>query len=98
MQSKAPGLFPDPGLLHKFCGYDAHLIVHEFGKRPDRDIKVIGQNMEKYLQVEWGNNIVFCNSLQFLPASLELLTAFLGKTGHGNFYNLHEVVTQIYPG
>ena len=98
MQSRAPGQFPDPGLFHKFRGCDAHLIVHEFGKPPDRDIKVIGQNMEKYLQVEWEKNIVFCNSLQFLPASLELLTALLGKTGRGNFYNLHEVITQIYPG
>ena len=32
-------------LFHKFCGYDAHLIVVEFNKRPDREIKVIGQNM-----------------------------------------------------
>ena len=38
--------------FHNFRGYDAHLIVHEFGKRPEREIKVIGHNMEKYLQVE----------------------------------------------
>ena len=38
-----------PVFFHNFCGYDAHLIVYEFGKRPDREIKVIGQNMEKYL-------------------------------------------------
>ena len=71
--------------------------MHEFGKRPERVIKVIGQNMEKYLQVEWGKNMVFRDSLQFLPASLEQLTASLAKTGRGNFYNLHEVVAQIYP-
>ena len=53
---------------------------------------MIGQNMEKYLQVEWGKNMVFRDSLQFLPASLEQLTASLAKTGCGNFYNLHEVV------
>ena len=38
--------------FHNFRGYDAHLIVHEFGKRFDREIKVIGHNMEKNLQVE----------------------------------------------
>ena len=87
-----------PVFFHNFRGYDAHLIVHEFGKRPEREIKVIGQNMEKYLQVEWGKNMVFRDSLlQFLPASLEQLRASLAKTGRGNFYNLHEVVAQIYP-
>ena len=53
--------------------------------------------MEKYLQVKWGNNMVFRDSLQFLPAFLEQLTASLAKTGRENFYNLHEVVAQIYP-
>ena len=47
-----PVSFRIPVFLYNFCGYDAHLTVHEFGKRPDREIKVIGQNMEKYLQVE----------------------------------------------
>ena len=42
-------------------------------------------------------NMVFRDSLQFLPASLEQLTASLAKTGRGNFYNLYEVVAQIYP-
>ena len=54
--------------------------------------------MEKYLQVEWGKNLVFRDSLQFLPASLEQLTALLAKTSRENFYNLHEVVSQIYLG
>ena len=86
-----------PVSYHNFRGYDAHLIVYEFGKRPEREIKVIGQNMEKYLQVELGKNIVFHDALQFLPASLEKLTTSLANTGRGNFYNLHEVVAQIYP-
>ena len=41
--------------------------------------------------------MVFRDLLQFLPASLEQLTTSLAKTGHGNLYNLHEVVAQIYP-
>ena len=72
-----------PVFFHNFRGYDAHLIVYEFGKRPDRKIKVIGHNMEKYLQVEWGKNMVFRDSLQFLPASLEQLAASLAKVGRG---------------
>ena len=51
--------FKIPVFFHNFCVYDAYLIGHEFGKRPDRKIKVIGQNMEKYLQVKWGTNKVF---------------------------------------
>ena len=70
-----PVSFKIPVFFHNFSGYDAYLIVKEFGKRPDREIKVIGQNMEKCLQVEWGKNMVFQNSLQFLPASLKQLAA-----------------------
>ena len=54
--------------------------------------------MEKYLQVKWEKNLVFRDSLQFLPASLEKLTALLAITGRTNFYNFHEMVSQIYPG
>ena len=46
-----PVNFLIPVLFHNFLGYDAQLIVHEFGKRHDCEIKFIGQNMEKYLQV-----------------------------------------------
>ena len=45
--------------------------------------------MEKYLQVKWGDNMVFRDSLQFLPVSLEQLVASLTKTGRENFINLH---------
>ena len=83
--------------FHIFRGYDTHLIVHEFGKRSDREIKVIGQNMEKYLQVKWGKNMVFRDSLQFFPASLEQLVASLAKTGREKFINLHKVVAYMCP-
>ena len=53
--------------------------------------------MEKYLQVKSGKNMVFRDSLQFLPASLEQLAASLAKVGPGYFQNLHEVVTDVYP-
>ena len=52
--------------------------------------------MEKYLQVEWVKNMVFRNSLQFLPAFLEQLAASLSKVGRGYFQNFHDVVTDVY--
>ena len=88
--------FQIPVFLHNFRGYDAHLIVHEFGKRSDREIKVIRQNMEKYLQVQWGNHMVFRDSLQFLLASLKQLVASLAKTGREKFINLHKVVSDVF--
>ena len=87
-----PVSFQIPVFFHNFRGYDAHLIVHEFGKQPAREIKVIGHNMGKYLQVQWGDNMVFSDSLQFSPSSLEQLVALLTKTGRENFINLHKVV------
>ena len=93
-----PVSFKIPVFFHNFRGNDAHLIVHEFGQRPDREIKVIRQNMEKYLQLEWGLTMVFRDSLQFLPASLEQLAASLAIVlGRGYFQNLHDVVTEVYP-
>ena len=91
-----PVSYKIPVFFHYFRGYDAYLIVHEFGKRPDREINLIGQNMEKYLQAEWGPNMVFRDSLQFLSASLEQLATSLSKVGRENFQNLHDVVTDVY--
>ena len=91
-----PVCFKIPVCFHNFRRYDAHLIVNEFEKRPDREINVIGQNMEKYLQVEWGQNMVFRDSLQFLCAPLEQLAASLAKVGRGYFQKLHDVVTDVY--
>ena len=41
--------------------------------------------MEKYLVLSWGDHIVFKDSLQFMAASLEALTANLLKSGKENF-------------
>ena len=58
---------------------------------------MIGHNREKYLQVEWGPNMAFRDSLQFLPASLESLVASLAKVNRGYFQNLHDVASNMYP-
>ena len=41
--------------------------------------------------------MVFCDSLQSLPASLEQLAASLAKVGRGYFQNLYNVITDVYP-
>ena len=52
-----------PVFFHNFRGYDSHLIVRQFRYYKKRPIQVIGQNMEKYLQIKWGNNILYRDSL-----------------------------------
>ena len=49
---ECPVKFKVQMFFNNFRGNDAYLIVYEFGKRSHREIKVIGQNMKKYLQVE----------------------------------------------
>ena len=39
-------------VFYNFRGYDENIILYEFGRRPDREINMIGQNIKKYLQVE----------------------------------------------
>jgi len=77
-----------PVFFHNFRGYDSHLIVHSLPNFPDRNVRVIAQSMEKYLILEWGNHMVFKDSLQFLDVSLERLASNLLKAGKENFTNL----------
>ena len=81
-------VFQIPIFIHNFRGYDGHLIVHAFNKFPNREIKVIGQSMERYLQVAWGKNLVFRDSLQHLTSSLEKLVESLMKVGEHKFKHL----------
>ena len=64
-----------PVVIHNLKGYDGHLIVKalksEFGK-----VKVIPQNMEKYLSLMVGR-LKFINSFQFTPQGLDKLAKTL---------------------
>ena len=68
-----------PVFFHNFLVYDFHMIVKEFPNIQDRKLKVIGQNKEKYRQVQCGLNIVFRDSLQFLTSFLNSLVKSLAK-------------------
>ena len=52
--------------------------------------------MEKYLQIQWGDNIVFRGSLQFLFSPLDALSGSLAKSGRENFKHTDQVITSRY--
>jgi hypothetical protein len=79
-----------PVFLHNFRGYDSHLVVTALGDYRTRLLSVIGQGMEKYLCLGFGDHLVFKDSLQFLGASLESLSASLAKNGTSKFQNLRK--------
>ena len=82
-----------PVFFHNFCGYDSHLIatVLSVAAYRTRKIEVIGQYMERYMQVTWGNNLVFRDSFMFLTNSLELLVQSLSKTNERQFKHLESL-------
>ena len=62
--------FQIPVFFHNFRGYDAYLIVHEFGKRPDREIKVIGQNMKSNSKFSGSTTWSFVTRCSFFLSHL----------------------------
>jgi len=86
-----------PVFLHNFRGYDSHLIVQSFKHYQNREIKVIGQNLERYIQVKWGPNLVFKDSLMFLSSSLDSLVESLRKTDPAKFERLETLIPSLYP-
>ena len=66
-----------------------------------RAIKPIGQNMERYLQIKWGKNMVFRDSLQFLAQSHRTLVDSLAKCEKPNqptkFSMLEQVIGDRHP-
>ena len=80
-----------PVFFHNWRGYDSHLIVHKLPNYPNLNVNIIGQTMEKYLVLNWGDHIVFKDSLQFMNCSLEKLVSNLLKSGRQNFKEIHSV-------
>ena len=52
--------------------------------------------MEKYLQIQLGENVVFRDSHQFLFSSLDALSGSLAKSGRKNFKHTDQVITSCY--
>jgi len=83
-----------PVFFHNFRGYDGHLLVAALGedaqktkatKGKARSLRVIGQGIEKYLIMCYGDHIVIKDSLQFMAESLENLAASLLRSGEEQF-------------
>ena len=79
-----------PIFIHNFRGYDSHLIVTSLGKFRIRKIDIIGQGMEKYLTLSFGDHLVFKDSLQFMADSLESLVKSLVLSGKDKFKHLRK--------
>lgn len=86
-----------PVFFHNFRGYDGHLLVAALGedaqktraaREKARSLRVIGQGMEKYLTLSYGDHIVIKDSLQFMAESLENLAASLRRSGEEQFVRL----------
>ena len=92
-------VFDIPVFLHNFRGYDSHLIVTALfsPQYRTREIQVIGQNMERYMQLKWGKILVFRDSLMFLTSSLESLVQSLRKTDETQFNHLESLIGSKYP-
>ena len=71
-------------------------------KYPNREINVIGQTMEKYMQIVWANHILFRDSLLFLNLSLDSLVKSLVKSVSSEkhfdkkFNNLNTIIAAKY--
>ena len=84
-----------PIIFHNLKNYDGHHIMNKLGKYKDHDIEVIATTMEKYISFrvkKWNSPIqmMFLDSFQFLPTSLEKLVKNLDE---GQFY----ILKRIFP-
>ena len=75
-----------PVIFHNLRGYDSHFIIQEIGEF-DLDIGVIPTNSEKYMSFTWGKNLVFIDSFQFMPSSLEKLSSNLSQNKYTHLEN-----------
>jgi len=64
-----------PVFFHNLRGYDSHIIMQAANN--SEEIEVIANNIEKYMSIRLGHNIIFKDSLQFLNGSLDKLTKSL---------------------
>ena len=68
-------------VFHKFPCWDSDLIVWGLGYLPGLDINLVGQSMEKYLRMRWGDHIVVKDRLESPASTLQTLTSDLLMSG-----------------
>ena len=82
-----------PVFFHNMRGYDGHFITRALDQVRTLDpvqaanhkVTIIGQTLERYLQMCWGPHLVFRDSCQILNASLETLVANLAQDSPTKF-------------
>ena len=87
-----------PVFFHNFPGYDSHLIIQALAKDTrvsKKRLRVIGQGLEKFLLIEWGQHYQFKDSLQFLPGSFERLGESLKASGDEKFFYLNDMAERM---
>jgi hypothetical protein len=79
-----------PVFFHNYRNYDGHFITLAMDKirAEDHHLNIIGQGLEKYLQLSWGKHLMFRDSYQILSGSLEALVANLQKDSPAKFRHL----------
>ena len=91
-----PVCFKIQVFFHNILRYDAHYIDHEFGIRPDREMKVIGQSIKSICKssgAKHGISLLTLISVCFTGAAC----GSLAKVDRENLQNLNNVVTDVYP-
>ncbi len=80
-------------LSHNMSGYDSHLVIPKLSKFNDRvfSLSAIPLNTQKFKTFTINDNIVFLDSLAFLPDSLDKLVENLKASG-SRFPLLEEVL------
>ena len=89
-----PNKIKIPVIFHNLRGYDSHFIMQEIGdviknntfenkkgEEKQHEIRVIPNNMEKYMAFSLGKHLRFIDSFQFMSSSLENLVNNLTKCG-----------------
>lgn len=75
--------------FHGLGNYDSHFIIQKLYSIDDNEIKVIPRSSEKYLSFSLYN-LVFKDSFQFLPESLDSLVTLLKSKGEHYFHSVRE--------
>lgn len=75
-----------PVIFHNLRGFDGHILCQCIGKLKDKKLKVIAQNMERYVSFSVGD-LCFIDSFQFMSSSLETLVNNMTCEGFSNFKN-----------
>lgn len=73
-----------PVIFHNLRGFDGHILCQCIGKLKDKKLKVIAQNMERYVSFSVGD-LRFIDSFQFMSSSLETLVNNMACEGFSNF-------------